>query len=367
MNRQEEVEAKLLLVRAWLQHAGATAVVLASQSNFAWLTAGGHSHIVLGEEAGVASVLVTSGEAYILTTNIELQRLLDEEVQGLRFETVEYPWHEPDAARQRLRALCDTSKAVSDLGTMGLEEAGPGLVELRRTLLEPELDRYRLLGEATGRALESACGDVMPGDVELDVAARVAAECLKEDILPLVNLVAADDRIAAYRQPLPTRNRVTHTLLAAVTGRRQGLHASVTRMIALGLPDDELLARHRAVAKIDARLILASTPGVSLGWIMRAAMKQYADEGFDGEWRLHHQGGLTGYAGREVLGTPDSTYEVKANQALAWNPSITRVKSEDTIVVTDAGHEIITRTGEWPEDVVEIDVGSVARPSLLER
>jgi hypothetical protein len=52
---------------------------------------------------------------------------------------------------------------------------------------------------------------------------------------------------------------------------------------------------------------------------------------------------------------------------VAWNPSITGVKSEDTVLVTDAGPEVLTRTGAWPQARVELDGGAVERPTILAR
>lgn len=269
MNRREEVENKLDLIRAWLERTGASAVLLASQSNFAWITAGGHNHIALGEEAGVASVLVARDGAHVITTNIELRRLLDEEVRDLPLEAVEHPWHEHRSADRIVGQLCDQARAVSDLETMGLRRAGPGLVELRRTLLALELDRYRELGRATGRALESACREAAKGDTELDLAARVSYECLKDNILPLVNLVAADGRIAAYRHPLPSRNRAAHTLLAAVTGRRHGLHASATRMVSFQPPT--AISRRAITRSLGSTLVSFSRPGRGDLWAQSCA------------------------------------------------------------------------------------------------
>jgi hypothetical protein len=52
---------------------------------------------------------------------------------------------------------------------------------------------------------------------------------------------------------------------------------------------------------------------------------------------------------------------------VAWNPSITRVKSEDTVLLTTDGCEVLTRTDDWPRAHVEVSGGAIERPSLLEK
>lgn len=364
MDRASEVQAKLQLVRDWLDVHDRLAVLFASQANFAWMTAGGHSHVSVGEAGGVASVLVTRDEAYLLTTNIELGRLLDEEAGGLPVTGVEWPWHESARADSVVAELCDASRSVSDIGIHGLAPAPPDLTELRFTLLPPEVQRYRYLGRDAAAAVEAACRATSPGDSELEVAGRVANESLRRNILPLVDLVAADSRIARYRHPLPTVNRVNRAMLVALTGRRHGLHASLTRMVSFGPPDGELAARHAAVSRVDARVNLESRPGSSLADVLLCGLDQYASEGFADQWKLHHQGGLTGYAGREVFATPSARHRLRGNQVMAWNPSITSVKSEDTVLVTESGLEVLTRTEDWPQQRVELPQGAMDRPSL---
>jgi Xaa-Pro aminopeptidase len=367
VDRAAEVATKLDAVRAWLDKHDLDAVLFGSQAGFAWITAGGHGHVSIGEAGGVAEVLVTADRAHVVTSNIELRRIVDEELAGLSFDAVEYPWHDRDQAARLVAQLCDSARTVSDLGSYRLARADASLTALRFTLLPPEIDRFRALGRDAAEAAETAALEATPGDTELDVAARVAQEAMRRNILPLVDLVAADDRIAAYRHPLPTANRLRRTLLVALTGRRHGLHASVTRMVSFGDPDGDLAARHAAVARVDARFLLESRPGVALGDVLAAARDQYAAEGFADEWRLHHQGGTTGYAGREVFATPGQPHRLEPGQAVAWNPSITRVKSEDTAVVGEEGVEVLTSTDRWPRAEVDLPGGSSARPALLRR
>ena len=263
-------------------------------------------------------------------------------------------------------ASCDPARAVSDLGAAGLATAHASYLELRRVLTPEEKERYRRLGRDAAEVLESAARAAEPGERELDVAARIAGRCMRHDIVPLVNLVASDERIARYRHPIPTSNAVGSTLLVALTGRRHGLHASLTRMVSFGAPDDDLRSRHEAVQRVDAQMIAASVPGASLRDVVQAASDRYETEGFPGEWELHHQGGLTGYAGREVFATSTETYRLRADQALAWNPSITRVKSEDTVLITADGAETLT-VGDWPTSEVATGPNELSRPSILVR
>lgn len=365
--RREEVAAKLDTVRGWLDGEGLEAVLIGSQAGFAWVTAGGDAHVSLDSVSAVASVLVTADDAFLLTTNIELNRMLDEEVTGLGLVPEEWPWHEPEAARSTLERLCRPDRAVSDVGKLGLAPAPPGLVVLRYSLLPPEADRYRRLGVDAAEATEAACLAARPGDTELDVAARLAFECGRRNILPLVDLVGADARIDRFRHPVPTTHRIGRALLVALTGRRHGLHASLTRMVAFGGRDEERVERHLASARVDTRLLLASGPGAVLADVFAGGVEQYEAEGFPDQWRMHHQGGLTGYGGREIKATPSTGHRLEAVSAVAWNPSVTGAKSEDTALVTASGPEVVTRTGAWPQVLVELPQGALERPAILTR
>ncbi len=53
---------------------------------------------------------------------------------------------------------------------------------------------------------------------------------------------------------------------------------------------------------------------------------------------------------------------IQTPQALAWNPSLPGVKSEDTILVTDKGFEVLTRGDGWDTIPVDTEEGTVERP-----
>ena len=87
--------------------------------------------------------------------------------------------------------------------------------------------------------------------------------------------------------------------------------------------------------------------------------------GFPGEWQKHNQGGAAGYMSRDYDGTLTCNEIVLAEQGFAWNPSITGIKSEDTMIVHKDEGEFITVTGDWPYLTIELDDRKWERPAIL--
>ena len=106
-------------LRELMDRRGLGALLLSSPANFAWYTGGADNRVDHGDPVGVASVLVTTDEAYILTNNIEAPRMREEQTPEM--EVVEHPWPEEPAAL--LRELT----GGSSLGTDFASEFGPDL------------------------------------------------------------------------------------------------------------------------------------------------------------------------------------------------------------------------------------------------
>jgi antitoxin VapB len=154
--------------------------------------------------------------------------------------------------------------------------------------------------------------------------------------------------------------------MLVLCGRKWGLVCSLTRLVHFGKLPRALRDKMQAVARVDATMIQATRPGVTLAGIFEKTVNAYTMAGFADEWKLHHQGGPAAYEPREYIATPTSSEVVQVGQAYAWNPSITGVKSEDTILVGEAGNQVLTSISGWPELSVEIDGQVVTRPAILE-
>ncbi len=366
MTPLEEFSVKCERIRDLMDTKGVVAIILSRRSNFAWLSGGGRNYVVSSSEGGVGSLVVTPENVYVLSTNIENHRFLDEELAGLPVEGLSYPWHQtkgqPEGALQNVVA----GSFIGGDGAGWDLDLSAELVKIRYPLLPPEVDRYRSLGEATASLMSEVCTSLRPGVSEVETAAQLERACTERGLEAYVRLIAFDDRIDKYRHPIPTIKELESRAMVVLCAREKGLIVNLTRMINLKPVDSDLRRRHEACCRVDAVCNLASRPGVTLSDIFDQGVKQYEAEGFHDEWKLHHQGGTTGYEGRDYFGNPDASQTLTAPSAVAWNPSIRGTKSEDTFLVTEEGVENLCESKDWPQIRSKTELGNLNRPDIFE-
>ncbi len=360
-----EFEGKQTRIRSLLAKYQLDALLLQRVSSFAWATCGAASYVNTAATFGEASLLITPDKHYLITNSIEAPRLLEEEqlgTQGWDFQVA--PWYK---VNQALFNLSRGLRLGADGDYPGATNVASILARLRANLLPEEGERFRTLGRICAEAMDSAIRAVRPRMTEFEIAALLAAEALRRDAQPTVNLVATDERVFQYRHPLPTEKKLERYAMLVLCGRKWGLVCSITRLVHIGRLPEELSRKAEATAKVDARLIDETRPGRKLGDIFMRAADIYTETGYANEWQLHHQGGPAGYEPREYLATPDATDVVAAGQVYAWNPSITGTKSEDTILVGETDNETLTTISGWPMVTVQLAPGhTVTRPAILE-
>jgi antitoxin VapB len=254
----------------------------------------------------------------------------------------------------------------ADAGLAGAVDLSADVSRLRWSLCPAEVERYRELGLMAGEGMGKACRAVAGGMTEHEVASLLCAAWRSRGIQPVVVLVAADERIRRYRHPIPTDAKVGRYVMVVGCARKWGLIASLTRLVHFGPVPADLRRRHEEVMAVDAAFIGGTAIGRPIGEAVEAGLAAYAASGFPDEWKLHHQGGPTGYAGREFRAAPGEERPAVDNQAFAWNPSITGTKSEDTFILTPGGPEIITAVPLWPTRTVQGPTGPLERPDILE-
>jgi antitoxin VapB len=359
-----DFESKQERIRAFMAERQLDALILQRVSSFAWATCGAASYVNTATTTGEATLFITPSGRHLVANNIEATRLEQEEglvQQGWQFHVG--PWYEAPALDDQ---LADGPRLGADGPVPGALDLSNDLARLRANLTPVEGQRFRTLGRLCAEAIDSAARAVRPGQTEYEIAARLAYEADRRGAQAIVNLIATDERIYDFRHPLPTGKEMERYAMLVLCGRRWGLVCSVTRLVHFGPLPDDLRRKAEAVAQIDATFLDATRPGQTLGQIFERAADAYAETGFPDEWQLHHQGGPAGFEPREYVATPGSQDLVREGQVYAWNPSITGCKSEDTILVTDSGVEVLTAIDGWP--TVPVSVGGMVceRPAILE-
>jgi Xaa-Pro aminopeptidase len=340
------------------------ALLLTRASNVAWLSGGTRPYINTATDGAVGSLLVTPSGRYLLTDVIEADRLRDEEgFGGGMWEIVAEPWHSP---RQALAALTQGLRTGTDQPGTEMVDIGGEVARLRWTLTPAEAERFRQVGALAGEAIGEAASAVRPGMSEHEIAALLAEATYRRGALPIVVLIATDDRLLKRRHPLPTDRLMERSAMLVLCARQYGLVASVTRLVHFGPVPDEMRAAHLAAASIDTAVLQSTRPGAVAGEIFAVLQSAYERTGYAGEWQNHHQGGLAGYEPREYVATPGSTEVVEAVQAFAWNPSVPGAKSEDTFLLTQEGLELLTPSPGWPQVEVGIGGEKMQRPDILQ-
>jgi Xaa-Pro aminopeptidase len=358
----DEFAIKRARLQRLMDDRGVDAILLANTANVAWLSGGKRSYIDTSSEQGVAQLLVTRDRRYVLTNNIEGERLRTEEgFDG--WEIVADPWH---ASSNSIERLTHGLRLGADVAQQNAVDLSGELIRLRAPLTDGEIQRYRSLGHDAGAALASVARRLESGMSEYVIAGMIAESAYRIGAVPIVVLVASDERLMKIRHPLPTDKRFERSAMVVLCARRDGLIANLTRLIHVGPAPEELQRRLRAVAEIDARAIVATRPGARVADVFRTIQQAYAAVGFGDEWRHHHQGGACSYGGRDYIATPESDQVVQAPQAFAWNPSVPGAKSEDTVLISEDGFEVLTPSPDWPMITVEVDGRRIERPGVLE-
>lgn len=371
MDLAEERRTKHEAVVGFLEANDLDAVLLSRRCNVNWYTCGSvRNYVGTACDAGNTPLVVDRDGGTLVATNIEAERLEAEDVPETGLRVVRYPYYDADRQAEAMEGAVGDRRVAHDavVGGVATQPMPAGFDDLRRTLTESEIARYREVTDDVVAAVESVCYAAEPGRSEYGLAGMLSAGLRRRGLVPWVLLVAADDRVERFRHPLPTHKKVERYFMLVTCAERHGLIAACTRLAHFGSIPEDLQAKHVAVSTVDAALASATRPDNTLGDAFAEAQAAYDELGHGDEWTQHHQGGTTGYLPREIKPSgPEDATPIRAFQALAWNPSITGTKSEDTIVCLPDRTEPLAARTDWPQIKVEWKGFTSHRPVILER
>lgn len=358
-----ELQRKISAVLRSLDDSSLCAVRLRGTDWFSWITCGGSNVVLLSSDAGVAEVLITAELAVVLTDEIEAQRLKEEELpEGL--EVRAFPWATPSDKERYVAEVAGDGVVASDMPQSNERALPASLRKVRSSLGDEELARYRALGRDAAEAMTEVLLVARPEWTGFELAGAGAEALWSRGIHPALTLVGDARRLPLHRHATASAEQLGSRAMLVFCARRHGLFANLTRLVYFQPPTAEQLKLTHDVASIEADIFAATRPGAALKDLYAELARSYRQHGHPGGERLHHQGGTCGYLSRDVVARPDTATVVEERNAVAWNPSLTGAKIEDTVVVsTGRPVEVLTVDPRWPVETVN----GLPRPALLVR
>src|SRR5439155_370000 len=166
------------------------------------------------------------------------------------------------------------------IGGLGID-VDDELVELRLSLDPSEQARLAALSVDAAAALEGAVREWVPGELDIEIQARVAAALERVGAFGACLIVGGDDRVERFRHPLAAARPVHRLLMAVVVAERHGLHAAATRFAIARPLSDSVRAARRAAADAERAVLDASRPSATYGDTLLALADAYADAALD--------------------------------------------------------------------------------------
>jgi Xaa-Pro dipeptidase len=367
MTLVDEIKEKERRVREFLKSKGLKGLLLKRQANFSWMTCGGLNLVGIATEMGATTLLITENSKFLISNVIEAPRMINEEgLERQGFIVKTFPWHE-DQEVSIVKEIVREGPLGSDAPFPNAMVLPEEVAKLRYSLTPEEQKRYRWLGKRVSTALEKTMMKTKKGEKESAVVGRLCKELWKDRIDPVTLMSAADDRISNFRHPIPTEKRIEKYLMVSVNARKWGLIVSLTRFVHFGKIPEELKTKYEANVFIDCTMMAHTRPGIPAKEVLQKGINAYQEKGYPEEWKLHHQGGSIGYTGRDYRVNLKTLDIIQENQAFTWNPSITGTKSEDTIIATSKGLEMITHPILYPTLSLNVAGISFTRPAILEK
>lgn len=363
-DRRADIDAKMARVAQLLQEVDCEGLLLLDPANFAWLTSGAMSR-GLGDTAAEPAAYSNGEHRWIISSNVDSQRLFDEEVDGLGFQLKEWPWHW--GRDQFLSDLCQNRKIACDRAVPGVVGVGEQIRRLRRQLTVYEQACQMALGQTVAHALEATCRTLSLGETEREIAGHLSHRLIHRGIMPLHVGVAVDGRSRLYRRFGYTSATLEHFAVLTVTARKYGLYVTASRSVCFGELAAQYRQDHNAVCRVSAGYLASTWPDAVPREILSAGRRIYQISGFEHEWQLAPQGYLTGRTPVESTLMPETEELFQSGWSVAWNASAGAADSCDTFLIDEEGPRIVTPTEVWPLKRIRIQGAEFVRPDVLQR
>ncbi|MDF2614603.1 MAG: antitoxin VapB [Clostridia bacterium] len=363
---EQEIYMKYQRIYGFLERTGYEAVVIGRKDNFSWITFGGSNEVIWDTEYGFCILVITEEHKYCISYIMDGYRIMEEELQGQGYTYIPLKWYETSPT-EKVKQMLKGKKIVSDIdlgiGTYDVTQ----IYDLHYPLLDTEVNRLRILGKEIDEVLYKLAQEIIPGMTEIEVKRKLTAYTAARDMGLSVALVGSDERVKAYRHPIPTHKKIENYVLITPSVYKWGLHANIARAIIFGKADEDLQRRYNDACYMGAVCMSMCQAGIKHTDILDVQKQLYEKLGYQNEWEKHFQGAIIGYMISNASRTLDEQAVISDKQAYEWFITITGVKSAELGINIGSQREILSTGHSWPTYSIEVNNQCFQFPILLER
>jgi len=360
--RRADIEEKQQLVAKVLTEMNCEAIILLMPAHVAWFTAGLNVRGLIADSER-PGIYTNGRQRWLICSNVDTQRLFDEELDQLGFQLKEWAWQ---GGRADLLYNVTAGRSVAaDRPFPNVPMANDRLRPLLRVLSAYEQESYRELGKWVTHAVEATARSITRGATEEEAAGQLGHRLLHHSIEIVSISITADSRGAKFRRSGFTSAPIQQTCVLQATGQRDGLFVTASRAISLGTPPDQFRVAHDQAIKLSAVYRSLSKSSGTVAQAAEATNVILAGTPFEFDGRLSQPGYGTGRFAVEELrrGGQDESFAV--GQALVWQPRVGPSACVDTVLVTANEAECVTPPTDWPFKRVTIRGTAYDVPDIL--
>ncbi len=363
--RRADVDAKQAKVGRILAETGCEGAILFVPPFVAWFTGGMNVRGLIAETER-PGIYTNGRQRWLLCSNIDTQRLFDEELDGLGFQVKE--WQYAGGRGQLLGDLVGPRKIAFDRPFFqNMPLVADRLRGECRALAPFDRDRYAVLGKGLVRALEATARNFLKGDTEDEIAGHLAHRLLHHGTEIVSVSVTADGRGRKFRRTGFTEAAVTSWCTIQATATRDGLFATASRTVWFGKPDDRLRSEYELATKLMAVYRSMTRADAAVGPISEAARRMLAGTEYEYEWRLSQPGYGSGWFPAEELRRHGQDDPFVSGQPIVWQARVGAAAVVDTVIATDLGSDAVTPPEAWPYKRVRVGDVNLDIPDVLVR
>ncbi len=360
--RRADIDTKQDKVGKLLEELGCEGVVLLMPAHVSWFTGGINVRglIADGERPGV----YTNGrQRWLLASNVDAQRLFDEELDGLGFQLKEWQWGVGRAVL--LGELVHGKKFATDRPFPNMPLVNDRLRTELRPLSAYERELYAALGSAVTHALEATARNSQAGQSEQEIAGQLAHRLYRHGVEAVGLSVAVDDRAKRFRRAGFTEATAERVCVLQATGMRDGLYVTASRTVCFGPPEPDFRLEFDTAVKLSAVYRSQTRPGATVGAAAEAGRVLTHGTDFEHDWRAAQQGYGAGRFPAEELRKANNDEKFATDWPIVWQARVHRAAVVDTMLVSDAEPIAVTPPDGWPFKRIRIRDHAYDVPDLL--